>query len=124
MRRPRALAPLRGAETFRRVLSRGARVRTACFRARAQTCAASLPVRLGFAIGRRAVPRAVDRNRLKRLVRESARRSAASLCGLEIVVGAERCALALSNAQITLQLERLWSRLNHDRARQSGSTSP
>jgi ribonuclease P protein component len=36
------------------------------------------PGRVGFVVGKRALPRAVDRNRLRRLLREAARKAHAS----------------------------------------------
>ena len=45
--------------------------------------------RLGIVVGRKALPRAVDRNRFKRLVREQFRKVAAQLQPLDIVVQAQ-----------------------------------
>lgn len=42
--------------------------------------------RLGLAIAKRAVPSAVDRNRIRRLIRESFRYRQSKLVGLDIVV--------------------------------------
>lgn len=42
--------------------------------------------RLGIIAGRRAIPRAVDRNRCKRLVREVFRAAHRSLAALDVVV--------------------------------------
>lgn len=41
--------------------------------------------RLGIALTRRLLPRAVDRNRVKRIVREAFRRHAAKAAGLDLV---------------------------------------
>lgn len=43
-------------------------------------------VRLGIVVPRRVVPRAVDRNRLKRLVREAFRRMSSELAALDLVI--------------------------------------
>ena len=45
--------------------------------------------RLGIVVGRKAFPRAVDRNRFKRLVREQFRKVFARLQPLDIVVQAQ-----------------------------------
>jgi ribonuclease P protein component len=44
------------------------------------------PARLGLAIPRKQIRRAVERNRIKRLIRESFRRHQDLLCGLDVVV--------------------------------------
>jgi ribonuclease P protein component len=44
--------------------------------------------RMGLAVGARAVGNAVARNRVKRAVRESFRRAASDLAGIDLVVGA------------------------------------
>ncbi|MCH9671849.1 MAG: ribonuclease P protein component [Gammaproteobacteria bacterium] len=44
------------------------------------------PARLGLAIGKKAVRRAVDRNRIKRIARETFRHQQQLLVGLDIVI--------------------------------------
>lgn len=65
--------------------------------------------RLGLAISKKQLPRAVDRNRLKRLVRESFRQQ--QLAGLDIVVMVRTAVLTLSNASIFERLDKHWQRL-------------
>jgi ribonuclease P protein component len=67
--------------------------------------------RLGLAVTRRQVRRAVDRNRLKRLARESFRRNATLLSGLDVVVLPKTAALNLANAGLYADLEQHWRRL-------------
>jgi ribonuclease P protein component len=64
-----------------------------------------------MAISRKAVGRAVCRNRIKRLIRESFRHHQPSLVGLDVVVMARRQAAAASNADLLNGLERHWARL-------------
>lgn len=66
--------------------------------------------RLGLAISRRQLPRAVDRNRIKRLARESFRQQA-GLPAADVVLMAARTARQCSNAQLRAALDTLWNQL-------------
>ena len=67
--------------------------------------------RLGLAIAKRQIRRAVDRNRLKRLIRECFRHNHESLAGLDIIALVRTSALSETNAdflyQVQSQLDRL-----------------
>ena len=70
--------------------------------------------RLGLAVSRRVSPRAVDRNRLKRIVRESFRHHRGMLAqggGMDIVVLPAAAAVTTSNPDLFASLERHWRRL-------------
>ena len=67
--------------------------------------------RLGLAISARAVPRATDRNRIKRQARESFRAHRAHLPALDIVMLARSGAGAAARAELRATLERLWQKL-------------
>lgn len=67
--------------------------------------------RLGLAISKKQLKLAVDRNRIKRLVRESFRRHQLELAGLDLVVLARRSIHDLDNYQILYALERHWQRI-------------
>jgi ribonuclease P protein component len=64
--------------------------------------------RLGLAIAKKQLPLAVDRNRVKRLVRESFRIKRCEISSLDIVVMARKSLLNMDNTQIRLQLDKLW----------------
>jgi ribonuclease P protein component len=72
--------------------------------------------RLGMAVSPKVDKRAVQRNRLKRLIRESFRTHYVSDAGLhpvvDIVVLPRRAAVALSNAQVFDQLSGHWERID------------
>lgn len=67
--------------------------------------------RLGLAISAKAVPRAVDRNRIKRAARESFRLNRAALPAADLVVMARPGAAAASGAQLREALGRIWQKL-------------
>lgn len=64
------------------------------------------PARLGMVIGRKTSNRAVQRNRIKRQVRETFRQ--AGLRGIDVVIGATPAAVRCSNQQLRGELQRLW----------------
>ena len=69
--------------------------------------------RLGLVISRKAARRAVDRNRVKRLIRNSFRNKRQHLSGLDIVVIGRPGIESKSNAELQNALERHWKRLSH-----------
>ena len=66
--------------------------------------------RLGLAIGRRIVPRAVARHRLKRLIRESFRHDIERLRGLDVVVLGRSGIEAMESGRLRRLLARQWER--------------
>lgn len=64
--------------------------------------------RLGLAIAKRCASRAVDRNRLKRLARESFRLNAARLPAVDIVVLCGRGAPGIPSARLRATLDQAW----------------
>jgi ribonuclease P protein component len=67
--------------------------------------------RLGLAISKKQARRAIDRNRLKRLIRETFRRSRDELPGVDLVVMARAVALGVDNRRLTASLQRHFQRL-------------
>lgn len=105
-----ASARLRSPREFEAVLAGGRRFTekwlTAATRANAMTHA-----RLGLAISARAVPRAVDRNRIKRQTRESFRAHRSALPALDIVLLARPGAGKAAAPELRDVLAKLWQKL-------------
>jgi ribonuclease P protein component len=69
------------------------------------------PARLGLAIAKRQIRKAVARNRLKRLVREAFRHDRVRLDGLDLVVMARTAATAAPSVRLRTSLQRHFERL-------------
>ena len=67
--------------------------------------------RLGLALAKRRLKRAVDRNRVKRVVRESFRCHQHGLASVDIVILARSRTGYMTNAELFDQLSRLWSKI-------------
>lgn len=66
--------------------------------------------RLGLAISKKNVAKATDRNRIKRLIRESFRQS--SLEEVDVVALARRGLHTLSNRELHCKLKKAWEKVN------------
>lgn len=71
--------------------------------------------RLGLVIGKKSVKLAVERNRLKRLIRDSFRLHQEMLAGLDIVMVARKGLGDLDNPELHQQFAKLWKRLARNR---------
>lgn len=67
--------------------------------------------RLGLAISKRVSKRAVERNRIKRLVRESFRRVRHRLPAIDLMVMAREQAAGVPGPELLAELEALWQKL-------------
>ena len=67
--------------------------------------------RLGLAISKRVSKRAVERNRIKRLVRESFRRARHGLPPIDLVVMAREAAAGVPGPELLAEIDALWRRL-------------
>ena len=65
--------------------------------------------RLGLAVGVRAAGNAVNRNRVKRVVREAFRHIHQELPAVDLVVNARPAAAKASNAEMTASVLALWN---------------
>lgn len=72
----------------------------------------SSQARLGFALSKRSLKHAVDRNRVKRLTRESFRLHRERLPKLDMVIITQSEVAQLNNAAILQQLDILWEQLS------------
>ena len=95
---------------FKRAYAAGKRLGNEFFTVNAQAngldCA-----RLGMSIAARILRRAVDRNRVRRQIRESFRVHQLGLPAIDIVIGARAGVLAADNAQLRGALEKLWQKV-------------
>ncbi|WP_218567586.1 ribonuclease P protein component [Pseudomonas cavernae] len=73
--------------------------------------------RLGLVIGKKSVKLAVERNRLKRVIRNSFRLNQDSLAGWDIVIVARKGLGDLDNVELAQQFGKLWKRLARSRPR-------
>ncbi|WJG09457.1 ribonuclease P protein component [Aliiglaciecola sp. LCG003] len=69
--------------------------------------------RLGITVAKKRVKKAHDRNRIKRLVRESFRLNQHALPNTDIVVVGKSGLDTLTNQQLTQLLGKLWKKLSH-----------
>lgn len=67
--------------------------------------------RLGLAISKKRIKLAVERNRLKRLIRESFRHNQSALSGLDCVVLARTGVAHANNQTLLLSLARHWQQI-------------
>lgn len=111
------LAPaqrLRRPREFKRAFARGTRSRCGPFLAVAaphgSDGALSMP-RLGLAIAKRHAPKAVERNRIKRQLREDFRKRSADLPLVDCVICLRAPTRSIANVEIRAALNELWQRV-------------
>lgn len=74
--------------------------------------------RLGLIIAKKHIRLAVERNRVKRVIRESFRHRQQQLAGLDVIVLARSGLGGLDSRQLRQQLDRQWQRLIRKRDQQ------
>lgn len=80
--------------------------------------------RLGLAISKRVSKRAVERNRIKRLLRESFRRVRHQLPPIDLMVMGREQAAGVRGAQLLVEIDALWKKLLENRADLPAPASP
>ncbi|MCE5233834.1 MAG: ribonuclease P protein component [Mizugakiibacter sp.] len=103
-------ARLRRAADFAALRSAAGRLSSRYFQIRYGVGGAAC-ARLGLAVSRRVSKRAVERNRIKRLVREAFRQARAELPPLDLLVIARAEAVTQPGPVLLDDLARLWTRL-------------
>jgi ribonuclease P protein component len=103
-------ARLRRAADFAALRHASGRLGGRCFHVRYQANALG-HARLGLAISKRVSKRAVERNRIKRLLRESFRRVRAELPSVDLVVMAREQAAGLPGTELLAEIDALWRKL-------------
>jgi ribonuclease P protein component len=69
--------------------------------------------RLGMAISKRNLKNAVDRNRIKRIVRESFRCHQQELSGMDVIVMCKKGVKRMENVELFDSLNGLWKRVKN-----------
>jgi|HubBroStandDraft_4_1064222.scaffolds.fasta_scaffold1014393_1 ribonuclease P protein component len=105
---------------FKRAYAAGKRLGNEFFTVSAQANGLTSP-RLGMSIAARILRRAVDRNRLRRLIRESFRLYQHSLPPLDIVIGVRAGVLSADNASLRSSVEKIWQKISSTCATSSAS---
>jgi ribonuclease P protein component len=98
-------APTRSADSYFTVLARP----------RAQAAdgdCSDAGARLGLAISKRCAARAVVRNRIKRVIRESFRHVRCDLSAVDVVVSCRRAAVSADNGSLYRALSTHWKRID------------
>lgn len=95
---------------FQRLFARSDKIVDQCFTVRYR-CNQLSHARLGLAVSRRTSKCAVERNRIKRVVRESFRRHRRRLPGLDVIVISRSSAAGRGNKELFSSLIRHWNRL-------------
>ncbi|HET7656371.1 MAG TPA: ribonuclease P protein component [Luteimonas sp.] len=103
-------ARLRRAAEFAAFRTASGKVQTRHFLVRTLPSAAGHP-RLGLAVSRKVSKRAVARNRIKRIIRESFRVQRSALPAVDVLVIARSSAAATDNPSLRADLEAAWQKL-------------
>lgn len=76
--------------------------------------------RLGLVIGKKSVKLSVERNRIKRQIRETFRQHQLELAGWDVVIVARKGLADLDNPELARQFTKLWKRLSRQQPALTG----
>lgn len=99
---------------YRQATSIGSRSRDNLFRVFARENGERFG-RVGLTVSRHTAPRAVDRNRIKRVIRESFRHHQNKLMGLDVVAVARKASRDEGINALFISLERHWQNVSQER---------
>ncbi|MES1924153.1 ribonuclease P protein component [Salinisphaera sp. T31B1] len=116
-------ARLRNAGDFRAVFKHGSKKVSAGFVV-IFAPGSAMRARLGLALAKRRIARSVDRNRVKRVLRESFRCHQQGLGNVDIVVLARSRTASMSNAELFAQLATIWPSIARSGGLSHGDRSP
>lgn len=105
---------------FRRAYSAGARFGDAMFTLNVHPNELD-GARLGMSVAARILPRSVDRNRVRRLIRDSFRLHQHTLPPVDIVVGVRVAVKTAQRAQLRAALSKIWHKVSATCANRSAS---
>lgn len=108
-------ARLLDAEAYSRVFKRNRRFTNRYWIVLGHNSRSKQPSRLGLAIAKKRAKRAVDRNRIKRIARESFRQQRDLLVGFDAVVMNKDPAASATNIELRQSIDRLWIELANSR---------
>jgi ribonuclease P protein component len=116
-------ARLRAPADFAALRREGKRFSSRCFQTQYRLTDADR-ARLGMAVSRRVSKRAVVRNRIRRIIRESFRAKRSGLPACDVLLIARGDAAAQSRAGLRLDLELVWNHLAALKRRDATRTIP
>ncbi|MCH7881157.1 MAG: ribonuclease P protein component [Proteobacteria bacterium] len=99
---------LSSASDYRQVFNNNFRVGDACITMLVRGCSGAYP-RLGFAIARKQIHKAAQRNRIKRVIRESFRKNQHRLPARDMVIMVRRPILSIAGPELNINLEKHWN---------------
>jgi ribonuclease P protein component len=111
---------LRRKPDFEAVYARGRRMGNGFFGVTARVNGGDAP-RLGLAVASKLAGGSVERNRIRRVVRESFRLHQHELPAVDIVVGARARARGAANPELRNAIEELWRKVKEQCAASPGS---
>jgi ribonuclease P protein component len=116
-------ARLRSPADFAALRRDGKRITTRLFRTQYRLTGAA-EARLGMAVSRRVSKRAVERNRIRRIIRDSFRLRRSQLPACDLLMIAQTAAAAQSGSQLRAELDLIWGRLAALKAHAPTPTMP